>query len=205
MLNTKIKGYNVERKGRIFVVSAPSGTGKTVLVNEILKLKNNFVLSVSYTTRSKRNSEINGKDYVFVSVEKFESLIKEGFFIEHNYILGNYYGVPKFDANNVLKNGKSIIFIIEYNGFRKIKEEYGDDVVGIFILPPSFQELKNRLLNRGADDNFEDRLNNFNEQLSIVEKYDYLIVNDKLDEAINQMNSILTAEELKMSALYFSY
>ena len=103
MMNVHVRNFKLARRGKIFVISAPSGTGKTVLVNEILKSNDNIRLSVSYTTRKKRDSEVNGKDYVFTSKEHFEKLISEDFFLEYNAIFDNYYGIPKVNSEDVLK------------------------------------------------------------------------------------------------------
>lgn len=204
-MNNSLKGYTVQRRGRIFVISAPSGTGKTSIINEILKLKKNMLLSVSYTTREKRYSEIHGKDYVFTSKENFEKLIDDSFFIEYANIYGNYYGIPKINTNNVLSSGVNAIFIVDYHGFKVLKSTYKDDVVGIYILPPSVNELATRLQIRASDNNINERINDFSNQLRVVSKYDYLIINDNLTSAVDNLIAIIDAEQLSMKNSIFTY
>lgn len=204
MIDFHVKNFKLFRKGKIFVISAPSGTGKTVLVNEILKSCPNMRLSVSYTTRKKRDGEINGKDYVFTSKENFEKLIKEKFFLEYNSIFDNYYGIPNIDTDLLLKQGENIVFIVEYHGYKLLKELF-NDVVGIYILPPSFEELARRLNIRNTDSDISKRLNDYEQQLQVVEKYDYLIINDNLDKAKQELNSIILSEVLRTGNMLFSY
>ncbi len=204
-MNNSLKGYTIQRRGRIFVISAPSGTGKTSIINEILKLKKNIVLSVSYTTREKRHSEVHGKDYVFTSKENFEKLIDDNFFIEYANIYGNYYGIPQIDTNNVLSSGVNAIFIVDYHGFKVLKGIYKSDVVGIYILPPSVNELATRLQVRASDNNINERINDFSNQLRVVSKYDYLIINDNLTSAVDNLIAIIDAEQLSMKNSIFTY
>jgi len=204
-MNNSLKGYSIQRRGRIFVISAPSGTGKTSIINEILKLKNDILLSVSYTTREKRANEIHGKDYVFTSKENFEKLIDEDFFIEYANIYNNYYGIPKINANDILSSGRNAVFIVDYHGFKVLKDTYKDDVVGVYILPPSVVELTNRLMSRASDKNVNERINDFNNQLRVVSKYDYLIINDNLTSAVDNLIAIIEAEQLSIKNSIFTY
>ena len=204
-MNNSLNGYTVQRRGRIFVISAPSGTGKTSIINEILKLKKNIVLSVSYTTREKRPTEVHGKDYVFTSQENFEKLINEDFFVEYANIYGNYYGIPKINTHNILSSGLNAVFIVDYHGFKVLKNTYKDDVVGIYILPPSVGELAERLQIRAADNNIDERINDFSNQLRVVSKYNYLIINDNLNSAVDNLIAIIEAEQLSMKNSIFTY
>ena len=204
MMDLHVRNFKLLRKGKIFVISAPSGTGKTVLINEILKSRPNMRLSVSYTTRSKRAGEVNGKDYVFTSKENFEKLISEGFFLEYNSIFDNYYGIPNIDADLLRKQGENIVFIVEYHGYKLLKELF-HDIVGIYILPPSFEELARRLSIRNTDHNIQKRLSDYEQQLQVVEKYDYLVINDDIEKAKQELNSIISSEILRTGNMLFSY
>jgi len=204
-MNCSPRNFNVQKRGKLFVVSAPSGAGKTSIINSLLKSKQDITLSVSYTTREKRESEIHGKDYVFTSKENFEKLLAEDFFLEHATIYGNYYGIPKINTNNVLSSGQNVIFVIDYHGFKVLKKTYTHDVVGIYILPPSVEALAYRLHSRAEDKNIEERINDFNNQLQVVQQYDYLIINDDLETAVQNISSIIEAEQLSMKSTIFSY
>ena len=185
-------------EGLLIVISAPSGTGKTTLCHMLLKEFNNAVFSVSFTTRKPRKGEVNGKDYWFVSKEEFERRIKEGDFLEWAKVYGNYYGTSKSQVLKALKEGKDVILDIDTQGALQVKERFPEAVL-IFILPPSFKELENRLRKRGTDPEevIEKRLKFAKEEIKRARFYDYIVVNDELEVAYFKLKSIITAEKCK--------
>lgn len=194
MINSQIK-----KRGLLLVLSSPSGTGKTAIAHKILENDRNFFLSVSVTTRQPRPGEVEGKDYFFVNHQKFQEMIENGDFLEHAEFCGNCYGTPKQPIEKALAEGKDVLFDIEWQGARQLAEKARDDLVSISILPPSLEELKNRLLNRKQDtiDVIENRMKTASEEASHYEEYDYVIVNEKLEESIDAVRAILISERLK--------
>lgn len=180
-------------KGKLIVVSGPSGVGKDTVVSEYLKLHPEDVLSVSMTSRPKRDYEIDGVHYYFRTKEGFEEEVKNGNLLEYAIYNGNYYGTPKSEVIKRLEDGINVILVIEVQGARNIKNMLGDDVLLIFVLPPSLDALKERLINRGTDS-----IEVINERLAIAEKeieentfYDYKIINDDLDNAVKSLENII--------------
>lgn len=180
-------------KGKLIVVSGPSGVGKDTVVSEYLKLHPEDVLSVSMTSRPKRDYEIDGVHYYFRTKEGFEEEVKNGNLLEYAIYNGNYYGTPKSEVIKRLEDGINVILVIEVQGARNIKNMLGDDVLLIFVLPPSLDALKERLINRGTDS-----IEVINERLAIAEKeieentfYDYKIINDDLDKAVKSLENII--------------
>ena len=180
-------------KGKLIVVSGPSGVGKDTVVSEYLKMHPEDVLSVSMTSRPKRNYEVDGVHYYFKTKEGFEEEIKKGNLLEYALYNGNYYGTPKSEVLKRLEDGINVILVIEVQGARNIKNMLGDDALLIFVLPPSIEELRERLINRGTDS-----LEVINERLEIAEReirentfYDYKIINDDLDNAVKSLENIL--------------
>ena len=169
-------------EGIIIILSSPSGAGKTTLVKEISR-KNNFQISISHTTRKPRSNETDGKDYYFVSETEFENLILEGKFLEYAKVFQHYYGSSKDVIFKKLKKGKNVIFDIDWQGTQQIKrQKLNYKIVTIFILPPSRDELYNRLLNRDRNDEkiAKERMTQFNEDVIHWKDYDYVVVNDNL-------------------------
>ncbi len=177
----------------IFVISAPSGTGKTTIVEKLLKEGESLRIRrvITATTRAKRESEIEGVDYIFMDVESFKEGIKKNEFLEYANVYGNYYGTPK---SQVLKNEEenfSSILVIDVQGAKKIKEVRPDSLL-IFILPPSLQELERRLLSRGfLDKNLQERLRSVKEEIACAKYFDYIILNDYIDNAVKVLKSII--------------
>jgi guanylate kinase len=192
----------MKRKGQLFVVSAPSGAGKTTLCNMLLNEFSNLSYSVSYTTRAPRAKEIEGRDYHFVSVREFESMILKGGFIEYAKVHGCLYGTSKAAVLNSLSLGRDIILDIDVQGAMKIKRETGLGVY-IFITAPSIDTLRERLIKRNdtASDNIELRLKNAETEMTQFLNYDYLIENDILNEAYRQLSSVYIAETRKCGLL----
>lgn len=181
------------KKGKLIVVSGPSGVGKDTVVSEYLKLHPEDVLSISMTSRPKRDYEIDGVHYYFKTKEGFEKEIEKGNLLEYALYNGNYYGTPKSKVIKRLEDGINVILVIEVQGARNIKNMLNDDVLLIFVLPPSIEELRERLINRGTDS-----IEVINERLEIAEKeirentfYDYKIINDDIDNAVKSLENII--------------
>jgi len=183
----------------MFVVSSPSGGGKTSIVRALLGSEPNLRFSVSFTTRPKREGEIEGQDYFFVTKDTFNKMAKDNQFLEYADVFGNFYGTPKIQTEEMLNNGFDIIYDIDWQGGKKLMEARRQDVVSVFVLPPSIEVLKSRLLSRGTDsgDKLKIRLDQACNDILKCELYDYLVVNDSLEQAIAEVRSILHAEALK--------
>jgi len=187
----------IEKKGMMFVLSSPSGAGKTTLTKKIAENNSNFTISISYTTRKARPNEINGKDYHFVTTEKFNSLVKENNFFEYANIFDNYYGTHKKTVLGLLSKGKDVLFDIDWQGTQQLKKISDLSVVTIFILPPNIHVLKERLLNRhkGQEKLIQKRMNKFNEEVSHWNEYNYVVVNDDLNKCYENILNIITSEK----------
>ena len=192
---------SVEKSGMMFVLSSPSGAGKTTLTKKLAKNNTNFTISVSYTTRKPRPSEINGKDYCFVNNEEFDSLIQSNNFFEYAKIFDNYYGTLKKPVLNFLSLGKDVLFDIDWQGTQQLKKVKDLSLVTFFILPPSVQALKDRLLNRHQNQKklIEQRMNQFNEEITHWNEYNYVVVNDDLETCYNKILSIIMSEKKGVS------
>ena len=187
----------IEKKGMMFVLSSPSGAGKTTLTKKIAGNNSNFTISISYTTRKARPNEINGKDYHFVTTEKFNSLVKENNFFEYANIFDNYYGTHKKTVLELLSKGKDVLFDINWQGTQQLKKISDLSVVTIFILPPNIHVLKERLLNRhkGQEKLIQKRMSKFNEEASHWNEYNYVVVNDDLNKCYENILNITTSEK----------
>ena len=170
-----------KNKGMMFVLSSPSGAGKTTLTKKIAENNSEFTISVSYTTRRPRPNEINGKDYNFVTAEEFNDLIKKNSFYEYANIFDNYYGTLKKNVQKLISDGKDVLFDIDWQGTQQLKEIKNLLLVTIFILPPNITILKERLLNRhkNQEKTISHRMNKFNEELSHWDEYNYVVINLK--------------------------
>ena len=188
--------------GKLFILSGPSGAGKGTICKEVLAQtsRDDVQLSVSMTTRNPRNGETEGVSYYFVSKEEFLRKIEAGGLLEHAEVYGNYYGTPKQPVIEKLAAGIDVILEIDMQGALKVKENYPDGVF-IFILPPSMSELRKRLTGRGTETSeaIEMRLGETLKELSYIDKYDYCVVNGKLEEAVNRVKSILIAEHSRVT------
>jgi len=187
----------IEKKGMMFVLSSPSGTGKTTLTKKIADNNNQFAISISHTTRKPRPNEINGKDYHFVSKEEFKNLIKNDNFYEYANIFDNYYGTLKNTVNKLLSEGKDVLFDIDWQGTQQLKKIKELSLVTIFVLPPNIKVLKNRLLNRhkGQEKLIEKRMGKFNEEVSHWNEYNYVVVNDDLNICYENIIKIIISEK----------
>jgi len=182
-----------EKKGMMFVLSSPSGAGKTTLTKKLAENNKNFTISISHTTRKPRPNEINGKDYYFVSRKEFEDLEKKDNFFESANIFSNSYGTSKKPVIKMLSQGKDVLFDIDWQGTDQLKKIENLSIVTFFIVPPNLETLKKRLLNRheGQENLVAERMNKFNEELSHWDEYDYVLVNDKLEICYNNILEII--------------
>ncbi|BAI80888.1 guanylate kinase [Deferribacter desulfuricans SSM1] len=188
-------------KTKLFVVSAPSGAGKTSLCNKLInKYKDRLKYSISYTTREPRIGEIDGQDYFFIDEKKFKEMIENNEFLEWAVVHGNYYGTSKKIIDKYLAEGYDVVLDIDPQGARQIKEKY-PDAVFIFIVAPSMKELRTRLINRRTEsmEKINLRMKNALEEIKYFKMYDYLIVNKYLNVAFEELNAIYLSEHLKTS------
>ena len=190
-----------EEKSKMFVLSSPSGTGKTTLAKKIAKNNTNFSISISHTTRKPRPNEINGKDYYFISMGEFEDLIKKNNFFEYANIFDNRYGTSKKPVLELLSRGKDVLFDIDWQGTKQLSENKNLSLVTFFILPPNRKVLKERLLNRHErqEEIVKKRMNKFSEEVSHWNEYNYVVVNDDLDECYNKILGIIMSEKKGLS------
>ena len=186
-------------KGVLTVVSGFSGSGKGTIMKALLKKYDNYALSISATTRSPREGERNGREYFFKTKEEFQRLIEEDQLIEYAQYVENYYGTPREYVERCLDDGKDVILEIEVQGARKVKEKIPEAVL-IFVTPPSAEELRARLVGRGTEsmEVIVSRLSRANEEAVVMPDYDYLLVNDDLEQCVEAMHGIIQAERCKM-------
>lgn len=196
VLSGKVR--KMKRKGMLIVLSGFSGAGKGTIVKKLIE-QYGYQVSISATTRSPREGEVNGKDYYFHSKEEFEAMIEKNGFIEWAQYVGNYYGTPRAFVEEALEQGKNVILEIEVQGALNIKEQYPDAIL-MFIAPPSAAILKERLIGRGTEDmaTIEKRLNRAKEEVDDMEQYEYLVINDNLDECVKEVHQIVLKESCRM-------
>ena len=185
-------------KGTLFVVSAPSGAGKTSLVHSLIAGLGNISVSISHTTRGQRTGEVDGKDYFFVDQVEFTELLNNGQFLEYAKVFDHYYGTAKSTVNSTLNQGRDLILEIDWQGALQVRQKISD-VTSIFILPPSESALLQRLRGRGQDDEniIARRMHDARAEMSHYSEYDYLIVNDEFDTALAELKSIVIANRLE--------
>ncbi|MED5437539.1 MAG: guanylate kinase [Pseudomonadota bacterium] len=189
----------VNRKGLMFVLSSPSGAGKTSLSKKILELDAEISLSISFTTRPARPGENDGEDYFFVDNKIFGNMRDNNEFLEYAKVFDYYYGTPKKPILDMLNNGKDVLFDIDWQGTQQLMNESKDDLVKVFVLPPSVEELERRLKERKQDEDeiIQKRMSRASDEMSHYAEYDYILVNDDFDKTIKSIMAILYAERLK--------
>ncbi len=189
----------ITRRGLMLILSSPSGAGKTTLKNLILQTDKHTHPSISYTTREMRPGEVDGVHYHFVSEKVFKSKMENGEFLEYAKVFNHYYGTPKDVVYAQLSGGEDVLFDIDWQGHKSLREIAPDDVVSVFVLPPSKKELRTRLIKRAQDamETVEYRMQKANSELKHWQDYDYIIVNKDLDDSFNKLRSILRAERLR--------
>jgi guanylate kinase len=194
-----VTGLELKRRGLLLILSSPSGAGKSTLTRNLTRQDHGIRLSVSVTTRMRRQSEIDGTHYHFISVADFEEMRERGDLLEWAQVHGNFYGTPRKPVEQALANGEDMMFDIDWQGTRQIVEKMRSDAVTVFILPPSMTELKARLERRAEDtpDVIERRLRNAREEIAQWEAYDYVLINDDLNRTFRELRSILDAERLR--------
>ena len=188
-----------KKKGVMLVLSSPSGAGKSSICKSLMSLDKNLSLSVSTTTRKKRPNEKSGEDYIFVSTEEFENMLSNNNFIEYANVFDNYYGTVKSLVDNKINNGQDLIFDIDWQGAQQLREKMRENVVSIFILPPSKKELERRLKSRGQDSDevVKKRMDGASAEITHWAEYDYVIINEDLNKSVNAVLGVLKAERMK--------
>lgn len=189
------------QKGIMIIISSPSGAGKTTLTRKLVSDLKGAVLSVSVTTRKKRDNEEEGLHYFFINEEVFDQMVDDGALLEYANVFGFNYGTPKERVIENIQIGKDVIFDIDWQGAAQLKNNYKNNIVSIFILPPTATELMSRLIKRDQDsiDTIKNRLNAACDEIKHWNEYDYVIINDDLDEAYSELKSVITSEKMKMS------
>lgn len=190
---------DIHRRGLMLVLSSPSGAGKTTLSRSLLECDGEITMSVSATTRRPRPGEEDGKDYHFLTTEDFGVMRNRGEFLEHAKVFDNYYGTPKAPVEEALSAGRDIMFDIDWQGTQQLEESASNDLVKVFILPPSGHELEKRLNTRAQDppDVVAGRMAKASDEISHYAEYDYIIVNDDVEKALKELTAILVAERVR--------
>ncbi len=185
-------------RGRVFVISSPSGGGKTTVIEALREKNRDLCYSVSATTRDPRPGEVNGRDYYFLKEDEFLRKIEENAFIEWARVHNFYYGTPRDQIEKYLGEGKKVILDIDVQGGLKIKEQIPDSVL-IFLLPPSMDELRKRLIQRGTEEEeiLRVRIENAKKEIDMADRYDYQVINDILDETVRELDSIINRNNIK--------
>lgn len=190
---------DIQRRGLMMVLSSPSGAGKTTISRRLLELDLNLALSISATTRPRRAGEINGTHYFFTDPTAFNLMVNRGELLEHAKVFGNYYGTPRAAVEQSLATGRDVMFDIDWQGTQQLAEKTRDDLVSVFILPPSWRELERRIHARAQDTDEEiaRRMAKAADEMSHWAEYDYVIVNYDLDDSVAKVHGILNSERLK--------
>lgn len=182
-------------QGLIYVISAPSGCGKTTLVRSLLQTRSDLAHSISHTTRKPRSNEIDGVSYHFVLEDTFEAMVKAGEFVEHAHVFGNRYGTSRKSLIATLTDGQNVILEIDVQGAQQVKEQFKERAILCFVLPPSIDTLRNRLESRSQDaaEEIERRLNMVGKEVGAIESFDYVVINDDLQQATTELSTIISA------------
>jgi guanylate kinase len=202
-MSNDVEAPAIQRRGLMLVLSSPSGAGKTTLSRQLLDNDNHIQLSVSCTTRARRPSEKDGVDYRFIDTASFRGMIERGEFLEHARVFDHYYGTPKAPVEAALSGGRDVLFDIDWQGTQQLKEKGRDDLVTVFILPPSTRDLERRLITRAQDspEIVAQRMAKAADEMSHWAEYEYAIINRDIATSLMELKSILTAERLKRERL----
>jgi guanylate kinase len=189
------------RQGLMFILSSPSGAGKTTIARRLLEAEENLAMSVSVTTRPMREGEVEGNDYFFVARPQFDAMVGEDAFLEWAEVFGNCYGTPRAEIAEGLAKGRDYLFDVDWQGAQQLSQRSGDDVVSVFLLPPSIEALEARLRSRGTDSDevIAGRMERARNEISHWDAYDYVVVNDDIDACFAKVRTILHAERLKLA------
>jgi guanylate kinase len=203
-MSNEAEAPTIQRRGLMLVLSSPSGAGKTTLSRQLLGNDSQIQLSVSCTTREKRPGEKEGVDYRFVDTATFRGMIERGDFLEHARVFDHYYGTPRAPVESALDGGRDVLFDIDWQGTQQLKEKGREDLVTVFILPPSTRDLERRLITRAQDspDVVAKRMAKAADEMSHWAEYDYTIINRDIATSLTELKSILTAERLKRERQY---
>ena len=193
------KAGDIKRRGLMLVLSSPSGAGKTTIARALLQGDADLTISVSATTRNPRPGEVNGEDYFFIDKDTFTKMVEDGEFLENAQVFDNLYGTPRGPVEDALAAGGDVLFDVDWQGTQQLAAAARSDLVSIFILPPSHGELERRLRGRAQDSEevVQGRMAKAGDEMSHWAEYDYVIVNDELDESVSQVRAILAAERLR--------
>ncbi|MFS0672380.1 guanylate kinase [Ornithinibacillus sp. 179-J 7C1 HS] len=196
----------IEEKGILFILSGPSGVGKGTVRKEVFKRKTELRYSISMTTREKRPGEVDGVDYFYKTNEEFEKLIEQGKLLEYAKFVNNYYGTPKDYVLETLEKGHDVFLEIEVQGAMQVKKNFPEGVF-IFLFPPSLEELKNRIINRGTENEevILNRLKEARNEIEMMDAYDYVVVNDDVEKAVDKIQSIIQSEHCKRERIAAQY
>jgi guanylate kinase len=189
----------VNRRGLMLVLSSPSGAGKTTIARAVLERDSHITMSISATTRPPRPGEIDGRDYHFLDVAKFEAMVEAGQFLEHARVFDNFYGTPREPVEAALASGRDVLFDIDWQGTQQVAENARNDLVTIFVLPPSVTELERRLRTRAQDtaEVVRKRMAKAGDEMSHWREYDYIVVNNDVDRSVAAVEAVLAAERLR--------
>ena len=194
---------DIQRRGLMFVISSPSGAGKTTISRALLERDSNIEMSVSVTTRPRRPGEVDGRDYRFVDKTEFNLMINRGELLEHAKVFDHYYGSPKLQIRGVLDEGGDVLFDIDWQGTQQLAESAREDLVSVFVLPPSTHELEQRLVARSQDSDevVSKRMGQASSEMSHYPEYDYVLINREISESVANIQAILAAERLRRDRL----
>ncbi|MBT4934869.1 MAG: guanylate kinase [Rhodospirillaceae bacterium] len=193
----------LNRRGLMIVLSSPSGAGKSTISRALMERDDNLTMSVSATTRAPRPGEVDGKDYYFVDKATFDAMVGEGNMLEHAQVFDNFYGTPKDPVEAALKEGRDVMFDVDWQGTQQLAENASKDLVRVFILPPSMEELERRLYTRAQDSEevVKKRMAEAAAEMSHYPEYDYIVVNTDIDDSVSRVVSILNAERQRTARL----
>jgi guanylate kinase len=199
MTAERVQQHAIARRGLMLVLSSPSGAGKTTLSRKLLEADPGVELSVSVTTRKQRPGEIDGRDYHFIDAPRFEAMVKQGELLESEQVFGHRYGTPRAPVEAALANGRDVLFDVDWQGTKQLRETAEHGLVSIFVLPPSISDLEQRLRRRAQDpdDVIRSRMATASDEMSHWYEYDYVVINTDIDRAFKEVQTILAAEQLK--------